>query len=381
MRPVAANDFARQWDDIGAAVLSAVERVGQSGWYILGQEVERFEASLAAAWGLRHAVGVANGMDAIEIGLRALGCRPGDRVLTTPLSAFATTLAIVRVGAVPVFVDTDEYGLIDLVRCYRLLRQRRDIRFFVPVHLYGHALDRGGLECLREEFQLKIVEDCAQSAGARFRHQATGTVGQAAATSFYPTKNLGAMGDGGALLTNDPEIARQARVLRFYGETSRYRHEELGYNSRLDELQAALLHEACLPRLHHWVARRRAIARAYTDGIRNRMIRLPGEPEGSHSSWHLFPVHVAPERRAALLDHLKAAGIAPGIHYPAAIPDQPALARVPFEMADDCALARQICAAEVSLPIHPYLTDEEVARVIDAVNGFARGFSAGVGSS
>jgi dTDP-3-amino-3,4,6-trideoxy-alpha-D-glucose transaminase len=309
-------------------------------------------------------------MDAIEIGLRALGCGPGDRVLTTPLSAFATTLAIVRIGAAPVYVDTDEQGLIDITRCYDLLRLRRDIPFFVPVHLYGHALDRSGLEWLRDEFGLKIVEDCAQSAGAMHSGATTGTVGQIAATSFYPTKNLGAMGDGGALLTNDARLAEKARVLRFYGETSRYRHEEIGYNSRLDEVQAALLRDACLPRLNRWVERRREIADAYNNRIRNREIGLPGTPEGSRSGWHLFPIHVAPSRRMDLIEHLKASGVAGGIHYPTAIPDQPAMSSVTFEMADPCDLARQICASEVSLPIHPYLNDEEVDRVIDAVNAF-----------
>jgi dTDP-3-amino-3,4,6-trideoxy-alpha-D-glucose transaminase len=200
----------------------------------------------------------------------------------------------------------------------------------------------------------------------------TGSIGQVAATSFYPTKNLGAMGDGGALLTNDPKVAEKARVLRFYGETVRYRHEEIGYNSRLDEVQAAILRDACLPRLNRWIARRREIAHAYNSHIRNREIGLPGAPEGSQSSWHLFPIHVAPARRAELLEHLKLSGIGTGIHYPTAIPDQPAMACVTFEMADQCALARQICASEVSLPIHPYLTDEDVDRVIEAVNAFTR---------
>lgn len=366
------NDFQRQWAEIGADVLAAVERTGRSGWYVLGEEVRQFERDLAGFWKLDHAVGAANGLDAVEMGLRTLGCGPGDRVLTTPLSAFATTLAIVRLGAVPVFVDTDEHGLIDLARCHDLLRERRDISYMVPVHLYGHALDRTALARLREEFSLKIVEDCAQSAGASWRGTPTGHAGQIAATSFYPTKNLGAMGDGGAILTNDAALAEQVRVLRFYGETARYRHERIGYNSRLDEVQAALLRDACLPRLDRWIARRRDIARAYSAGIRNRDIGLPGQPEGSESSWHLFPIHVAPARRAELLEHLKANGVGCGIHYPTAIPDQPAMAGVPHEMADECALARQICASEVSLPIHPYLTDEEVQRVIDAVNAFTR---------
>jgi dTDP-3-amino-3,4,6-trideoxy-alpha-D-glucose transaminase len=369
---ILANDFQRQWADIGPDVASAVERVGRSGWYILGKEVEGFEKELAAQWGLEHAIGLANGMDAIEIGLRVLGCGPGDRVLTTPLSAFATTLAIVRLGAVPVYVDTDEHGLIDITRCYDLLRERGDISYFVPVHLYGHALDREGLRWLRDEFRLKIVEDCAQSVGASHSGSPTGRIGQVASTSFYPTKNLGAMGDGGALLTNDPQVAEKARVLRFYGETARYRHEEIGHNSRLDEVQAAILRDACMPRLSRWIERRGEIADAYNSRIRNREIGLPGTPEGSRSSWHLFPIHVEPARRAELMEHLKVSGVGAGIHYPTAIPDQPAMTSVKFEMADECALARQICASEVSLPIHPYLTDEEVDRVIDAVNAFAR---------
>lgn len=369
---ILANDFRRQWADLCTDALAAVDRVGNSGWYVLGPEVTGFEQDLARFWNMRHATGVANGMDAIEIALRALGCKRGDRVLTTPLSAFATTLAIVKLGAIPVFVDTDEYGLIDLVRCHDLLRRRNDIAFFVPVHLYGHALDRESLEWIRNEFGIKIVEDCAQSAGARSHGQPTGTAGDMAATSFYPTKNLGAMGDGGALLTNNTVLDAQARMLRFYGETERYRHEELGYNGRLDEVQAAILRQACLPRMPHWIRRRREIARAYITGIKNREIGIPGAPEHSESSWHLFPVHVAPDRRAALLEHLKACGISTGIHYPTAIPDQPAMKMVNYELVDECAYARQICASEVSLPIHPYLTDHEVARVIDAANSFAR---------
>jgi dTDP-3-amino-3,4,6-trideoxy-alpha-D-glucose transaminase len=364
---ILANDFQRQWADIGSDVLRAVERVGQSGWYVLGDEVKHFERALASYWGVHHATGVANGMDAIEIGLRLLGCGPGDRVLTTPLSAFATTLAILRIGAVPFFVDTDERGLIDLIRCRKVLEQRRDIRFFVPVHLYGHALDANKLEELRNEFGLRIVEDCAQSAGT-----ATGAVGQVAATSFYPTKNLGAMGDGGAVLTNDAELNDRARVLRSYGETSRYRHEEIGHNSRLDEVQAALLREACLPRLTRWAERRREIAAAYMAGLYSTEITVPGRPTSSDSSWHLFPIHVAPDLRDAFITHLKLKGIVAGIHYPTAIPDQPAMSNARFEFADQCATARRICASEVSLPIHPYLTDDEVSYVIDSVNSFAR---------
>src|SRR5262249_35588045 len=176
---------------------------------------------------------------AIEIGLRCLGIRPGDKVLTTPLSAFATTLAVMRCGGVPVFVDTDPSGLLDLERCRSLLARDRGIRFLLPVHLYGHSIALDRLEALRAEFALGIVEDCAQAIGARSGARGVGTVGQVAALSFYPTKNLGALGDGGAVFTADEAIARRARALRHYGQSATYIHDEVGLNSRLDEIHAA----------------------------------------------------------------------------------------------------------------------------------------------
>ena len=365
---VQANDFQRLWEDIGQDALHAVQSVGASGWYVLGQAVRALEETLAARWGLKHAVGVGSGLDAIEISLRALGCRPGDRVLTTPLSAFATTLAIVKLGAIPVFADVDHSGLVDLNRCRELLRGRSDIRFFVPVHLYGHALDLTKLRDLRRDFGLNIVEDCAQSIDARFRGEPTGTAGQLAATSFYPTKNLGAMGDGGAILTNDDDLAGRVRALRDYGQSAKYVHDYIGYNSRLDELHAAVLHDVCLPHLEKWTSRRREIASVYIRRLQRARVQSFPVPEGSESCWHLFPVCVPAEARDGFIEHLKASGVATGIHYPKAIPDQPALKTVQTEMADDCAAARRFCAAEVSLPIHPYLTDAEVDQVIRAVN-------------
>jgi dTDP-4-amino-4,6-dideoxygalactose transaminase len=362
------NDFRRQWEEVRTDVQSAVERAGSSGVYVLGENVREFEAALAARWGLAHAAGVGSGLDALEISLRILGCLPGDHVLTTPLSAFASTLAILKLGAIPVFADTDERGLIDLDRCKNLLWRRPDIRYFLPVHLYGHSLNLEILDAFRKDFQLHIVEDCAQSFGATFRGRATGTSGQVAATSFYPTKNLGAMGDGGAILTNSAEIDAQVRILRFYGETARYHHTEIGWNSRLDELQAAILKDAFLPRADRWIARRRAIAKLYIEGIRNPKVRVPGAPPDSDSSWHLFPVFVEPAQRDAFLEHLKSAEIAAGVHYPTAIPDQPVMNRMAFELTDDCVAARRLCASEVSLPVHPYLTGAEVEQVIAAVN-------------
>jgi dTDP-4-amino-4,6-dideoxygalactose transaminase len=368
MQTVLLNDFKRQWSEIGEEVRRAVEAVGAGGWYVLGVQVAGFEQDLAQFWGLANAVGVASGLDALEIGLRALGLRCGDRVLTTPLSAFATTMAIVRLGGVPVFCDTDANGLLDLGQAEAVLAADPGIRFLLPVHLFGQCLDLDRLATLRDRCGVTIVEDCAQSIGAEWRGRPTGSVGQLAATSFYPTKNLGALGDGGAVLTGDAELAARVRRLRDYGQSAKYRHDEIGWNSRLDELQAAILRGAMLPRLREWTQRRQQVAAAYAAGMRHPGVRLLRPAAGAASCEHLFPVTVAPERREQFEAHLKSRGIATGRHYPILIPDQQALAGVRVERHGELAMARELASSEVSLPIHPQLTGEEVERVIAAVN-------------
>jgi dTDP-4-amino-4,6-dideoxygalactose transaminase len=233
----------------------------------------------------------------------------------------------------------------------------------VPVHLYGHAIDSTRLAQLRDDFNLRIVEDCAQSIGSSFNGAPSGLVGQMAATSFYPTKNLGAMGDGGAILTTDPGLHAQAKMFRDYGQSTKYRHDVIGYNSRLDELQAALLGQVYLPRLEGWIARRREIASRYLDGIQNPAIRAIRPPDGSESCWHLFPVSV--EQKVGFLEHLKASQIVGAEHYPVLIPKQKALGLTSVEGFPQ---ASRISEQEVSLPIHPYLCDEEVDRVIEVCN-------------
>lgn len=365
------NDFVRQWQDINADAIAAFVQTGESGWYILGREVQQFEKALAAYWGIAYAIGVASGLDAIEISLRALGCAAGDKVLTTPVSAFATTLAILKIGAVPVYTDVDEFGLLNLDIAREALQHDQSIRYLVPVHLYGHALDPAKLKALRDDFGLVIVEDCAQSIGATFNGTPTGCVGQTAATSFYPTKNLGALGDAGAILTNDAHYDSVSRTLRDYGQTAKYCHEMIGYNSRLDEVQAALLRRVSLPRLDGWIERRRHIAADYVAGIRNPAISIPGSPPGSESGWHLFPVIVAPESKTSFIAYLKAREIGTGEHYPIAIPDQKAIANAKIEIArTDIERARLFCRSQLSLPVHPYLTDAEVSVVVEAVNGW-----------
>ena len=367
---VQLNDFTRLWADAGADVLAAVARVGASGRYVLGPEVESFERALAQLFGRRHVVGCASGLDAIELGLRAAGVAPGAKVLTTPLSAFATTLAIVRAGAVPVFVDVDEHGLLDLARCREVLAADPGIRALVPVHLFGQAADVAALAELRERFGLVLVEDCAQALGARSGERGAGTAGQVAATSFYPTKNLGALGDGGAVATDDDALAERCRSLRDYGQRRRYEHDDLGLNSRLDELHAAILRHAFLPRLAAWNERRRAIALAYGERLRHPLVRPLAVPPGSRGVWHLYPVRVPAPDRDAFMGHLLARGVRSAVHYPRLIPRQRALEGRRFEVHGPLARAEELAATEVSLPIHPYLDAGEVDRVVAAVNAW-----------
>lgn len=360
---VAANDFTRQWIEVRDDALEAVDRVGRSGWLILGAEVREFEIELAAWWGIPYAVGVASGLDALEIALRCAGVHSGDRVLTTPFTAFATTLAILRAGATPVWCDVDDSGGLDLDRAIDAVRSDNTITGVVPVHLYGHPLDPNALSALTE-LGVAVVEDCAQSAGATRDGQPTGLAGTAAATSLYPTKNLGAMGDGGVVLTSDAELAKRARRLRDYGQASRHQHVEVGFNSRLDELHAAILRSALLPRLAAWIERRGQIADLYVSSLGDTGLR-PMVACGGRSANHLFPVEVIGRDPAAVARRLAEAGVNTGRHYPFVCPDQPA-ADGRGEALDELVNARRLAAAQLSLPIHPYLSDKEVEHVIDA---------------
>jgi dTDP-3-amino-3,4,6-trideoxy-alpha-D-glucose transaminase len=361
---VAANDFARQWEDVREDALAAVDRVGRSGWLVLGEEVEAFERELAEWWGVPHAVGVASGLDALEIALRCADVGEGARVLTTPLTAFATTLAIVRAGAEPVWCDVDDSGGLDLDQVEAALRADPSIRAVLPVHLYGHPLDPAGLERLAAEHGVAVIEDCAQSAGAERDGRPTGCAGIAAGTSLYPTKNLGAMGDGGVLFTGDAALAERARALRNYGQQAHYEHAEPGLNSRLDELHAAVLRSALLPRLDRALARRREIADCYAEALTEGPLRTIGPRAGS-SAHHLFPVEVIDGDPAAIAAALAQRGVSAGRHYPFVCPDQPAVDGVGVALGS-LPVARRLAARELSLPIHPYLGDDEVEVVIAA---------------
>jgi dTDP-3-amino-3,4,6-trideoxy-alpha-D-glucose transaminase len=360
---VRANDFARQWKDVRDDALGAVDRVGRSGWLVLGEEVRAFEREIAAWWGVPHAVGVASGLDALEIALRAAGVQAGARVVTTPLTAFATTLAVVRAGAEPVWCDVDDSGGLDLDQVEAALRDDPSIRALLPVHLYGHPLDPARLERIAEEHGVLVIEDCAQSAGAERAGRPTATAGIAAGTSLYPTKNLGTMGDGGVLLTGDAELAEKARSLRDYGQRERYEHTEIGLNSRLDELQAAILRSALLPRLGEWLDRRREIASRYTAALSDCALRpLLASGQSAH---HLFPVEVTEGDASAIAARLGERGVGVGRHYPFVCPDQQAVQGLGTTIGS-LPVARRLAQRELSLPIHPYLEDGEIEAVIDA---------------
>lgn len=369
---VRMTDFRAQWKTIRSEALQAIEKVGESGWLILGREVASFEKKLAEIAGVGHAIGCANGLDAIEISLHALGIQSGERVITTPLTAFATTLAIIRAGGCPVFVDVDETGLIDLDAVERLLLSSGSPpRFLVPVHLFGHALDLNRLKEIKESSGLLVVEDCAQAILARSNDLTVGTVGEMSALSLYPTKNLGAMGDGGAILTNNRALAHRASCLRDYGQSAKYLHTRIGMNSRLDEIQAALLHYALLPRLEAATARRREIAAYYRRHLSSPGFVIPPIPKGSDSVYHLFPILIDGDRDSFRAS-LKEAGVETGIHYPMLISDQEAMVGEEFEIHGQLENARRYTRSEVSLPIHPYLTQKQLDRVTTACNAWPK---------
>ena len=345
-----------------APVRAAIDRVLASGWFVLGPEVEAFEREFAVASGAPFAVGVGSGTDAIALALRALGVGPGDEVITSPLSAAFTALAIVMTGARPIFADIESERLtIDPEAVDAAVTPRT--RAIVPVHLYGQAADMVRIDRIAAAHGLVIVEDCCQAHLATANGRPVGTIGSAGAFSFYPTKNLGALGDGGAVVTTDAALAERVKRLRNGGQSDRYHHQEPGVNSRLDELQAAIL-RARLPFLDGWTRRRRVLAADYRRLLAGTQVTVPPEFDSGHV-YHLFPVLVSGDdhRRSAVQHHLRTAGIDTLVHYPIPIPEQPAFAGA----AGVCPRAAAVCRRVLSLPLHPALDAGAVAAVADAV--------------
>lgn len=360
------NDFKAEPPELREAMLDGVHRVLESGWYVLGNAVRRFESLWAQECGVSHGVGTGNGMDAIEIALRALGIGAGDEVITTSMTAFATVLAILRTGATPVLADIHpDSALLSLESVQRCLSEKT--KAIVLVHLYGQIRDMDNWQNICAEHGISLVEDCAQSHLASWQGRIAGNFGVAGAYSFYPTKNLGAPGDAGMLVTNDAKLAERAAQLRNYGQSVRYHHPEIGLNSRLDEIQAAILTER-LRWLLGFTQRRQEIAYTYHAKIQNPAVQLLASPEEPASHvYHLFVV--ACEQRDELQLFLTGKGVQTLIHYPVPIHHQKPCQDIRCD--PEGLLHSEMYAAQcLSLPCHPQMSDEDVQQVIEIVNDF-----------
>ena len=356
------TDFKAHVRCLRGEIDAAIARVLESGWFILGPEGEAFEKELAEAFGAAHCVGVGNGTDALQLSLEALGIGAGDDVVTSPLSAAFSALAILRAGARPVFADVDEETL-TLAPAMAERALTAQTRAVMPVHLYGHPADMEEFIELAHARGLRIVEDACQAHLAQYRGHTAGTVGEVGALSFYPTKNLGALGDGGAVLTGSDEIAKRVRQLRNGGQSDRYHHDLPGINSRLDEIQAAVLRVG-LRHLLAWNERRRALAGLYAAELAGTELRLPQEQPWARAVWHLYVVRHP--RREALRAALERRGVGTLIHYPLPLHLQRAFAALDGK-AGDFPVAERACGEILSLPLYPEMSDEDAHRVAAAV--------------
>jgi dTDP-4-amino-4,6-dideoxygalactose transaminase len=360
--PVPFVDFKARLAAVRGEIDAAITRVLDSGVFILGPEGEAFEREAALALGAKDCVAVANGTEALQLALEAVGVGPGDDVVTSPLSAAFTALAIARTGAKPLFADLDPDTLnVDPAAMGRALTTRT--KALVPVHLYGHPADMDPILEIARDRGLAVVEDACQAHGARYKGRAVGTLGGIGALSFYPTKNLGALGDGGAVLVDDAAAAARLRRLRNGGQSDRYRHELLGVNSRLDEIQAAVLRVG-LRHLEAWTARRRALAALYTRELEGTGLRLPVERPYARAVCHLFVVRHP--QRDALADALRERGVGTLVHYPIPLHLQPAFASLGGRRGD-LPVAEQAAAEVLSLPLFPEMTDDQVLAVARTV--------------
>jgi dTDP-4-amino-4,6-dideoxygalactose transaminase len=359
-------DLVRETERLRPEVDAAMARVLSSGRFILTAEGETFESAFADFCEADDSVGVASGTDAITIALIAVGIRPGDEVITAPNTCIPTIVGIERAGAIPVLADVDPLTYtLDPEQVERRLSPRT--RALLPVHLYGQTADLGALQEIAEKHDLLLVEDCAQSHGATWNGRRAGSIGHAAAFSFYPTKNLGALGDGGAVVTSDANVAEQSRLLRNYGERGRFEHVLHGFNSRLDALQAAIL-SAKLPYLDAANERRRTLAQIYDDALADTDLITPAVGDGRRHVYHLYVVQ-APERddfRA----RLEKAGVGTAVQYPTPVHHQPAY--LELDVPGGFPVAERLSEQVVSLPISADHTDDEIAEAAAAAYNASR---------
>lgn len=366
--PVPLTDLTAQYRALKPEIDAAISRTLESGAFILGKEVETFEALVAGYCGTSHAVGVASGTDALHLALLACGIGEGDEVLTTPFTFIATAESIHKCGATPVFVDIDPSTCnMDLALMERHLTQRT--RGIVPVHLYGQPCDMTRVMAFAAEHDLKVVEDCAQALGATSRDKKVGSFGDAGCLSFFPSKVLGAYGDGGMVVTNDDALADRVRVLRSHGSRTKYFHDIPGFNSRLDSLQAAVL-KVKLSHLDAWLDKRRQAAAFYTRQLEGLEGLAPlNELPGAHHVYNYFTIRISggAKKRDAVAQHLKSRGIATAIYYPKSLHLQPVFQYLGYK-AGDFAMSETAQDEVLSLPMYPELTRAQVDEVMDALS-------------
>lgn len=360
-------DLGRMHQPIQSEIMNATEEVIKSEWFIQGEKCRQFEKEFAEYCGVKYCIGVGNGLEALRLILEAYEIGAGDEVIVPANTFIATILAVSYVGATPVFVDADinTYN-IDVSKIREKITSKT--KAIIVVHLYGNIVQMDSVCDMAKEYHLKVIEDSAQAHGAMYKGKRAGNLGDAAGFSFYPGKNLGALGDGGAITTNDEELASKIRALANYGSFQKYNHIYKGCNSRLDEIQAGIL-SVKLRCLEDWNEERRRIAKRYNTEIKNSNIMLPSlnlEDLSTHV-FHTYPVLV--EERDTFIEYLKNCGIGTNIHYPIPIPLQKAYREFENEM-DELPITRRICAEEVSIPLYPGMTEDEITYVICKINEY-----------
>lgn len=363
---ILANDLLRQFQLHQKEYENKAVDVLRSGWYILGKEVENFEKEWANYIGTQYAVGLASGLDALWISFRVLGIHEGDEVIVCSNAYIACVMGITINGATPVFVEPDQYDNIDANKIESAITERT--KAILAVHLYGQSCDMDKIMSIAKKYNLKIVEDCAQSHGNKWHDQVVGSIGDIGCFSFYPTKGCGAFGDAGCITTNNADLAEKFKVFRNYGSNKKYHNEVVGANSRLDELQAGLL-RVKLKYLNEFNKERNEIAKRYLNELNNPNIHLPQVRPGADSSWHQFVIHT--DKRDELKAYLEEHNIGTMIHYPIPPHLQKAYSYLGYKEGD-FPIAEKYAKEVLSLPMYNGMTDEEQSYVIDTINSFGK---------
>lgn len=355
-------DLHAQYQALKPEIDGAIQDVLNKTHFILGENVKTLETEMAEYLGCNHAIGCASGTDALHLALLALGIGPGDEVITTPFTFIATAEAIAYVGATPVFVDIDQVSFnLDVNEVREAITDKT--RAIMPVHLFGHACEITDLQALCREHNLKLIEDCAQSTGGKYGQQFTGTFGDAGCFSFFPSKNLGAFGDGGLVTTNSDEVAARIRMYRHHGSKKQYVHEEIGVNSRLDEIQAAILRQK-LPHIDEFNAGRRRVANRYFEQLKDYSVQLPSEAENVYHVYHQYTLLT--HKRQEIQTALKENDIASAIYYPIPLHQQEAITRV-SKQPDNLTVTQNVCEQCLSLPIYPELPDDNIDQICEVI--------------